>query len=76
MENDVYIFLLEDENAALLTLDSEFVQAIGHSESDLLLNADALHALMIEVMKYSDARQGSWIWKVKNNWNTIEGWEL
>ena len=70
------IHLRKHENAALITANGELKQGFAHRENDLTDNADALQALMIDIMKSPDAQSGVWLWKISEKWNCISGWEI
>ncbi len=76
MRKDMFLYLRPHDNAALVTIDGELKQALTHDEKELLRNADAVQGMMIDIMKYPEARTGMWVWKITEKWGTLAGWEL
>lgn len=70
------MFLRPYEDAALLTVKGRLHMAITHSVYDLNSNADALQELMVGIMKYREAKEGDWVWKISKNWRSLSGREL
>lgn len=64
------------ENAALITEEGEFLAGWTTSPRALHENADAVQELMIEMLKDPDCQEGMWLWKISDNWTTVEGCEL
>ena len=64
------------ENAAIFTYEGKMERAFAHSSSDFLKHADVVQEIMTKIMKYEEARDGRWIWKISDHWHSLTGWEL
>lgn len=70
------IFLKEHENAAILTQEGTMATGVVHNKKDLVAYADVIQDLMIKVMKHPPAKEGVWLWKISENWNSVSGWQV
>lgn len=70
------MFLRPYEDAAVLTVKGKLQSAITHNPYDLHRNADALQELMVGIMKYREARDKDWVWKITDGWRTLSGMEV
>jgi len=50
--------------------------ALTHHVSDLERNADTVQEMMVGIMKYQEAKQGDWVWKIRDGWQTLSGMEV
>lgn len=73
---DIFFYLADHENAALVTSNGQFEGGLAHNPKDLLMYADVIQEMMVDIMKTEMAREGLWLWKISDNWQTIAGWEL
>lgn len=71
-----YAVLGKNDNAFVITNDGEFVEGIARKPSELLENADALQAIMIEGMKIPGSIRGKYLWRISRNWSSLERWYL
>lgn len=72
----MFMILLPDDNAALLTVRGKIHMALTHHVNDLEQNADAVQGMMVGIMKYQEAKQGDWVWKIRDGWQTLSGMEV
>lgn len=72
----LYIFLEPQENVAIITKDGKMVNGFVHYKNDLMDFADAIQEIMIDIMKTPQAKEGVWLWKISENWNSVSGWEV
>jgi hypothetical protein len=75
MDEEFLIMLQPNDNVAILTLDGEMRQGLVRHPKQLWNNADAIQELMIFAMKKPASRSGLWLWKIRNNWSEIVGWQ-
>lgn len=62
-------------DALIKTDEGEFKEIMGPPDKKLSDHGDVIHALMIQVMKLNQARQGVWYWVIKHNFSSIHGYE-
>lgn len=65
----------KDETASLVvvTYDGKPCEVFINHPDDLTENGDAIQDLMIRMLKYEEAKVGTWVWKIFDNWTSICG---
>lgn len=65
-----------NDNCAIMTDKGKMTNCFFHDERDQLAYADVIQGLMIAILKHPDSREGTWLWKIHENWSSIKGWEI
>ena len=73
MSDHEIVWIYEDDFAVIMTLDQKLFGIWGHSQEEIQQDADMLQEWMSDIMKLEEHKHGCWLWRIKNDRETIYG---